>query len=214
MSTVGTGSSALGLSVARIEAFSDGVFAIAITLLVLGIKLPQIPRELVASQLWPKLLELWPSLLSYILSFVIVGVYWVAHHVMFNYIRRADRTLLWLNLAFLMCISFIPFPAAILGEYGYEQFAVIIYAGSLVFTNSVLILLWWYVTSKHRLVDQELPEQLIKAGMRRTLFAPVIYLIAIGFSFLSVRVSLLILVFVPVLYILPGRIDRHWSGGK
>jgi hypothetical protein len=80
-----------------------------------------------------------------------------------------------------------------------------------VLTNLVLIILWWYVTSKHRLVDQELPDHIIKAGMRRTILAPAIYLIAIAFSFINVRVSVLILVLVPVFYILPGRIDRHWK---
>lgn len=98
------------LSTARMEAFSDGVFAVAITLLVLTLEVPQIADSVVTSELWPKLLELWPKLLSYVLSFLLVGIYWVAHHNTFHYITGTDRTLLWLNLLLLLCIVFIPFP--------------------------------------------------------------------------------------------------------
>ncbi len=199
------------LSTNRIEAFSDGVFAVAITLLVINLQVPQITSSLVSSELVPKLGELWPKFLSYALSFVIVGIYWVAHHNTFHYIKRSDRTLLWLNILMMMCIVFIPFPTALLGQYPEQQISVIIYGGTLVITGFVLQLLWWYTTSNHRLVGKEIDPQLVQRATRRNLTAPLIYLLAIGISLFSVPTSLILFILVPVYYIFPGRIDRHWA---
>src|SRR5579859_4030399 len=135
------------LSTSRLEAFSDGVFAVAITLLVLNLQVPQLAASAVAKELVPDLGKLWPKLLIYALSFVIVGIYWVAHHNTFHYIKRSDRTLLWLNLLLLLCIVFIPFPTALVGQYPEQQISVASYGGTLVITGLVLQLLWWYATS-------------------------------------------------------------------
>jgi TMEM175 potassium channel family protein len=199
-----------GLNTNRIEAFSDGVFAVAITLLVLNLQVPQLAASFVSQELVAKLIELWPKLLIYVLSFVIVGIYWVAHHNSFHYIQRSDRTLLWLNLLLLLCIVFIPFPTALVGEYPEQRVSLIIYGGTLVFTGLVLQLLWWYATSGYRLVDKQIDPHLVQRATRRNLAAPLIYLVAIGVSFLSVQISLIFFVLVPLYYILPGRIDRHW----
>jgi TMEM175 potassium channel family protein len=199
-----------GLNTNRIEAFSDGVFAVAITLLVLNLQVPELAASVVSKELVAKLIELWPKLLIYVLSFVIVGIYWVAHHNSFHYIKRTDRTLLWLNLLLLLCIVFIPFPTALVGEYPEQHISIVIYGGTLVITGLVLQLLWWYATSGDRLVDGEIDPHLMQRATRRNLAAPLIYLLAIGVSFLSVQISLVFFILVPVYYIFPGRIDRHW----
>jgi len=204
----GTGS-VLGKT--RVEAFSDGVFAVAITLLVLNLQVPQLAATVVSRELLPRLFELWPKLLLYLLSFVIVGIYWVAHHNTFNYIKRSDRILLWLNLLLLLCIVFIPFPTALIGQYPEQQISVVIYGGTLVITGLVLQLLWWYATSNHRLVDRDIDPQLVQRATRKNLTAPLIYLLAIGVSFLSVQVSLIFFILFPVLYIFPSRIDQDWT---
>ena len=204
----GTGSL---LGKTRIEAFSDGVFAVAITLLVLNLQVPQLAATVVSRELVPKLFELWPRLLLYMLSFVIVGIYWVAHHNTFNYIKRSDRILLWLNLLLLLCIVFIPFPTALIGQYPEQRISVVIYGGTLVITGLVLQLLWWYATSNHRLVDWDIDPQLVQMATRKNLTPPLIYLLAIGVSFLSVQISLIFFILVPVLYIFPSRIDQHWT---
>jgi uncharacterized membrane protein len=196
------------LSTTRLEAFSDGVFAVAITLLVLNLQVPQLAS---ASELVSRLGALWPKLLSYALSFVIVGIYWVAHHNTFHYIQHSDRNLLWLNILLMMCIVFIPFPTALLGEYPEQRVSVIIYAGTLVITGLVLQSLWWYATSRYRLVDRNIDPRLVQRATRRNLTAPLIYLLAIGISLVSVPASLVLFLLVPVYYILPGRIDRHWA---
>jgi uncharacterized membrane protein len=197
-----------GLSTNRLEAFSDGVFAVAITLLVLNLQVPQIAA---VSELVPRLGALWPKLLSYALSFVLVGIYWVAHHNTFHYIKRSDRNLLWLNILLLLCIVFLPFPTALLGQYPEQRVSVIIYAGTLVITGLVLQLLWWYATSRYRLVDRNIDPRLVQRATRRNLAAPLLYLLAIGISLFSVPASLVLFILVPVYYIFPGRIDRHWA---
>lgn len=198
------------LGSSRTEAFSDGVFAVAITLLVLNLQVPQLAPSVVSNELPHKLFELWPKLLSYALSFVIVGIYWVSHHNTFHYIIRTDRTLLWINLLLMMCIVFIPFPTALIGQYPEQQISVVIYASTLVITGLVIQLLWWYATSNYRLVHREINPQLVRRAARRNLTAPLIYLLAIGISFLSVEASLIVFILVPLFYILPGRIDQHW----
>ena len=97
----------------RLEAFSDGVFAIAITLLILEIGVPHVPAD---GSLWRALRELWPSYLSYAISFVIIGVMWINHHNLFRDIARVDHYLLVLNLLLLMSISFLPFPTAVVAN--------------------------------------------------------------------------------------------------
>lgn len=203
----------VGLSTRRIEAFSDGVFAVAITLLVLEIHLPSITataHDDIARQLLAGLGKQWPTYVSYAFSFIIVGIYWVAHHNTFHYIKQSDRTLLWINILLMMCIVFIPFPTTLIGEYPEQQISVVIYASTLVITGLVLQLLWWYATRNYRLVERTIDPQLVRRAMRRNLTGPLIYLLAIGVSFLNVEISLLVFVIVPVLYIFPGRIDRHW----
>src|SRR5215470_5668536 len=95
-----------GLTKSRIEALSDGIFAVAMTLLVLDIKPPAVMQ---ATALPRELLALWPRCLSYVVSFLMLGIYWVGQHNQFHLIRWADRTLLWINVVFLMAISFVPF---------------------------------------------------------------------------------------------------------
>jgi uncharacterized membrane protein len=212
--------SSAGLSTTRIEAFSDGVFAIALTLLILSVKVPSTNTISNEAALQRFLLEQWPTYFSYALSVVIIGIYWVAHHGLFHYIRRADRGLFWLNILFLLCVTFIPFPTALLGTFSQYQTSVVVYGANLALTGIVLDGIRWYATSKHRLVDEKLDLQLIHSGQRRNLMGPLIYLLAIALSFLpfhlfgigSVQLCLVLYACVPVLYILPGRIDAYWAG--
>ena len=194
-----------GLTTARIMAFSDGVFAIAITLLVLNLQVPKVP----VSELVSRVLALWPNFLSYVLSVVIIGIYWVAHHNMFHYIKRANRPLLWINILLLLCVAFIPFPAGLLGEYPLQRISIIIYASSLIVTNLFLSLLWWYATYKHRLVDEDIDPHFVNTVNRRNLTAPVVYLLSIGLSILSPLASLIVFFLFPLYYIIPSHVDLH-----
>jgi uncharacterized membrane protein len=178
-----------GRELDRIVFFSDAVFAIAITLLVLDIHVPEIPERLVYEQLPGRLLALWPKYLSYVLSFVVILMYWMAHHITFRAIKRYDRTLIWLNSLFLMCIAFLPFPTSLLGEYGDNQLAVAIYAASLAVARLLLTAVWWHASSGHRLIDESFPASTIRIYLIRGLAMALAFVISIGISFFSVSAA-------------------------
>jgi uncharacterized membrane protein len=179
-----------GRALDRMVFFSDAVFAIAITLLVLDIHVPEIPERLVDEQLPGRLLALWPKYLSYVLSFVVILMYWMAHHITFRAIKRYDRTLIWLNSLFLMCIAFLPFPTSLLGEYGDNQLAVAIYAASVAVARLLLTAVWWYASSGHRLIDESFPESTIRIYLVRGLAVALAFVISIGISFFSVSAAM------------------------
>jgi uncharacterized membrane protein len=199
-----------GMSPHRIEALGDGVFSIAMTLLVLEIHVPQMPAGTSESELLGGLLALWPKVLSYAASFVVIGIYWIGHRTQYHYIRRADRTFLWINILFMMFIAFIPFSAALLGNYSGYRTAVIVYGCNLIAAGLALLLHWWYATSGRRLVDHDLDEAFVRVVNTRILVAPCIYLGAIALSFISTRASLVVCALVLLYYILPGQVDRHF----
>ncbi len=200
-----------GLTKGRLEALTDGVFAIVLTLLVLDIKVPEIPPAKVSEELMTSLFLLWPKILGYVISFVILGVYWVGHHAVYHYIRRSDRVLLWSNMFFLMAVAFVPFSAALFSAYGRQPLAVRIFGYNQLAAGLCLYAQWWHATRGRRLVDRDLPARIVRLASLRILTAPALYLFAIGFSTFHPIVSVLIYLLVPVFYILPGRIDRHWT---
>lgn len=185
----------------RVEALSDGVFAVAMTLLVFGFKGSGVP----AGGLRSHLLHLWPQLLAYVLSFVIVGVYWVAHHTHFHFIARVDRTLLWLNNLFLMVVAFVPYPASLLGEYPDSQASIILYGGTLVCANSFLALTWLYA-SRAQLLHPQLPDKFKRFTLRITLAPILVYIVGVGVSFASLKIALALYAAVPAFFILPHRL--------
>jgi uncharacterized membrane protein len=195
----------------RIVTFSDGVFAIAITLLVLNIETPEIPANLVAEVLPGRLLDLWPKFLSYVISFLVILTYWIAHHSIFSAIKGYDRKLIWLNSLFLMCVAFLPFPASLFGEYGDQPLVVAIYAGSLAITRLLLTAVWWYASSGRRLVDRDLDANMIKAYRLRGLAIPLIFLLSIFISFFSVSAAVYSWVLLMVVDFVLFRLLRRYG---
>ena len=174
----------------RIVNFSDAVFAIAITLLILDIRVPDIPDDLVAEELPAQLLALWPKYFGYVLSFVVIISFWNIHHTIFGGIRDYDKILILLNSAFLMFVAVVPFPTALLSEYGKHQLPVAIYAATLAVGRLLLTAIYWYATSDRRLVDPDLDPRVVRFFLIRGLTVPVIFLLTIGVSFLSVSAAI------------------------
>jgi uncharacterized membrane protein len=174
----------------RIVNLSDGVFAIAITLLVLDIHVPDIPENLVASELPGELLSLWPKYLGYFLSFVGISSFWLIHHAIFRPIRAYDRVLLYLNFLFLMLVAFVPFPTSLLGEYGNYQLPVAIYAATLAVGRLLLTALHWYSTRNDRLLDEPQDPATVRFFLIRGLTIPAIFLLSIAVSFVSVSAAI------------------------
>ena len=175
----------------RIVNLSDGVFAIAITLLILDIRVPDIPENLVASELPGQLLSLWPKYLGYVLSFVVISTFWMIHHSIFRPIRYYDRPLLYLNFLFLMLVAFVPFPTSLLGEYGDHQLPVAVYAATLAVGRLLLTGIHWYSTRDDRLLGEAQDPRTVRFFLIRGLTIPAIFLLSIGISFFSVGAAIL-----------------------
>jgi uncharacterized membrane protein len=194
---------------ARVEAFSDGVFAIAITLLVLEIKVPSPDLTGHGSTLLQALLRLWPSYLGYLISFVTIGIMWVNHHSMFMMIQRTDRYFLLLSVFFLMCISFLPFPTAVLAEYLPDPkgrvIGVAAYSASFVLIALAYNALWWYAVLSRRLLDEKADREAVRTISKRYLIGPAAYAVSFGLAFVNVWASLAVHGLLATFYILPVR---------
>jgi uncharacterized membrane protein len=188
----------------RLVFFSDAVFAIAITLLALEIRLPHDIAYLVNEELTRALLHLWPKYLGFATSFVVIGAFWVAHHRKFRYIRRYDRALLWLNLLLLMGIAFIPFPTAVLSDYG-NRTATIFYALTMLAVGLLSSAIWWYATRRHRLVDADLSPRLIRRERLRGLSLAGVFLVSIGIALLDAHLAKFSWLLLLVIYSIVSR---------
>jgi uncharacterized membrane protein len=199
-----------GLAKTRIETLCDGVFAIAMTLMIFNIKVPDLAGDAPSDALVSELFSLWPQFVVYAISFVMLGVYWVGHHNQYHYIRRVDRVLLWINIVFLLCVGLIPFSTALLGRYPGRQPAVIVYAGTLMLVGTMLLIHWRYAVSHRRLVHPDIEDEVVERATRRIAAGLVILATAVLLSFVSTVASIGLFASIPVLYVLPGQIDRHW----
>ncbi len=200
-----------GLTTTRIEALSDGVFAIVLTLMVFQIRVPDIPVDVAQTQPWPRLMHQAPEFYSYAVSFILVGIYWVAHHNMYHLVKRSTRPLLWMNLVFLMFVGFIPYSVALVGRYSDVRRIMILYGVHLMIISGMLYMKWWYVTRKHNLLVAPLSAEFIRSVDIKILTAPAVCVLAIAASFYSVRWSYFLYVLTIVLYLLPSHMDRFWS---
>lgn len=194
----------------RLEAFSDGVFSIVITLLVLDLRLPEGDVDSAGYLAW-RILALWPQVFGYVLSFLIVGIFWVAHHFIFHHIRRVDRPLLWMNIFFLMALAFLPFPTTLISRHWDLAPSVWAYGGTLCAANLLLNVMWRYATRGGRLVDPGLSPELVRDVNRRSLRAVWVYVAAMVVAAWSPPAGLAIFLIVHILYILPVALDRHWT---
>ncbi len=203
----GTGEGA-GRELDRIVNFSDAVFAIAITILVLDIRVPDIPPGLVSRELPGRILDLGPKFLSYVISFLVLAVYWQVHHRVFRTIRTYDKTLLWLNFVFLMTIAFLPFPTSLLGEYSEEQISVVIYAANAAVASLLLGAISWYATWRRHLVTPDLDDETVRHHRVRGLAVPAVFLLSIPISFFSPRAAMYSWL---LLFALDPILRRVWS---
>jgi uncharacterized membrane protein len=183
----------------RLETLEDSVFAIAMTLLVLNLKVPsQLDNSLLQA-----IFQIWPHLVTYFGSFVLLGVFWFGHRSALHFIKHADHVFHWLNIILLMFVSIVPFSASLISKYYNEQAAVIIYGINLVSIGLTMTIQWYYATNNFKLVDPQLPLPVIKFAKLRLLFSPFAYFTAIILSFADIKISLIIYTVVPILYIVP-----------
>lgn len=170
------------LSTTRIEMFSDGVFAIAITLLVLELRPPELePGHTGFGDTFRAFRDLWPQYLAYLVSFLSIGQAWFKHHTLFRVIARTDDALIGLNTLLLMIVAFIPYPTALLSEYrdgGAFRAAIVVYGATLTILAIAYVLLWRYVTHNRRLIAPETPHAVLDTIGRGFLVRVPLYLVA------------------------------------
>ncbi len=171
-----------GNDLSRIIGLSDGLFATVLTLLVLEIKLPEsVPSTAVLDGM----VQLWPKMFSYLLTFLVAGVYWVGHHYDFQHIVRFDRRLMWINLMFLLCIGVLPATTALIGTHSATQPGVwIVYALNMMLGGVMLSAAWGYAVAR-RMVDPALHPHLVRYVTLSHLVAPGVFLLSIGVTLVT-----------------------------
>jgi uncharacterized membrane protein len=176
----------------RAEAFSDGVIAIAITLLILEVKVPK-PDEVASAGLWVKLLDLWPSFLAFLMSFATILVMWVNHHRIFRLVRTTDYPFLYWNGLPLLSITFVPYPTAVLAQHLAGPGATVataFYAGTFVLIALAFNGVWRHLRSHPRLLLSSANPAEMEGISRQYRFGPLMYVIAFGLAYVSVAASI------------------------
>jgi len=193
----------LSLRTSRMEALSDGIFAIASTLLVLDLAVPS-----VRSDVGHKLVEQWPTYLAYLVSFATIGNAWLNHSVITEYLERADAILLRLNLVLLFFVSVLPYPTHMLAEYlsseNAERIAVTVYGLNLLAIGAFTSLTWHYAVAEH-LVSGDNKEEEVRAISRKLDPSLVSYAVAIGIGLLWPQVAVLLYLAIALFVIIPFR---------
>ena len=198
------GDSAHHSDTARVEAFSDGVFAIAITLLIIEIGVPHVDD---GRGLGHELRQLWPSYFGYALSFITIGIMWSNHRGMFKDIERVDHMLVVSNLLLLMCISFIPFTTAVLAEYMTDDdqalAATLAYGATFTITAVFFQAVWLRARIGRRLIDEHVSDERLRTRTVRYLPGPFLYGAGLPIAFVNTWAAIGLWVALAVLYLLP-----------
>jgi uncharacterized membrane protein len=178
------------LELDRLVNFSDAVFAIAATVLVLSVHIPlDLHGPNLDRKIWEGFREALPSIFAYFLSFFIIGRTWIAHHRMFRIIRRIDATFIGLNLILLSVIALLPFPTEVYGTYNTSRPALIVYAASVSASGLVSVLLYSYATKDNRLIDPSTDKVWVRHSLLRGLSIPMVFLTSIPISFIGVEAA-------------------------
>lgn len=200
-----TNGSSFEIGKSRIESFSDGVLAIIITLMILNVKVPDITGDMSGGNVWKEIAFAFPQLVAYVLSFILLGVYWVNHHHFFHALRTTDRSLLWWNLNLLFWLSLIPLPTYFLAQHPFRAEATALYSFHVLAASVSFILMGQYARKKN------LMHHNLSARRRRRLsmmnrMSMGLYIISIFAGYVSVYISYAIFIIVPAMYFIPQKI--------
>ena len=193
----------------RIEQFSDGVFAIVITLLALTLQVPKIEDDKNVFDILNALYGLLPNFMSFVMSFFFVAVFWFAHHQFFHTLKYSTRTLLWLNNLFLFFITFNPFPTALLGEYTNNPAAVMFFGLVYMITSLSFAVLRWYGWVKSDITSEDFAPETIKSAMLRSFLPPIVYAVGIVVAIFETKIAIAIFFVTPIILILPMRLKFY-----
>jgi uncharacterized membrane protein len=198
------------LELDRLVNFSDGVFAISATVLVLSISIPgNLKGPDLDEKLWDAFRDVLPHVFAYALSFFIIGRTWLAHHRTFKVVRHIDGRFIALNLVTLGFVALLPFPTEVYGEYTSARPALIVYAAAISAATLASVAMWWYAMRDNRLIDPATPREWILHAHLRGLSIPAVFLTSIPISFISVSAAQLWwLLLIPARAVLVRRYGR------
>jgi uncharacterized membrane protein len=198
----------LNMASGRLEALGDGIFSIAMTILVLEIALPQVSGDN-WKDFTTALHHVWYDLLCYAISFVVLGIMWYGHRLMFEYIAKTNRYFIFMGILFYMVVCLVPFSTRFLAKSPLQWYSTMVYGINLSLCNLTLYCQWRYGISKPQMLHREIPEEVRKEATVLFLLSPVVYGIAIILSFFIPWASISIFVATPIIYLLPNRIDKY-----
>lgn len=185
----------------RIEALSDGIFAIVMTIIVLELRVPETSElELNSDKIFEFLFHLLPKVETYIISFLISGVFWLRHQLHFLYVTGADRGTISINLFFLLFVTFIPFTTGFVMNFPNAEIPFLLYGFNLLIISTLLVISWKYVSKDKRLISSSMSDKDIRQFTNLTYLAPIIFILAILISFVSIRIATFMLYLEPLLY--------------
>ncbi len=193
-----------GVTTHRIEALTDGIFAIAMTLLVLTLDIPEAKTELIQTvELHRMLIGQMHKFFNYALSFLLLAIFWVKHHQQFHFIKRTNRKHLWINIVTLMFIALIPFSTSLIGDYNDDRVAEFFFASNLFIIGMLFLWNWVYATKGHRLVDRSLDQQRIALWKKRGAVIPLVSLLAMVLSLTNPQFTFYAYLLIPIILALP-----------
>jgi uncharacterized membrane protein len=184
----------------RIENLADGIFSIAMTLLVLNLALPEVETGLaLTTELHTLLFGQTHKFFNYALSFILLAIFWIIQHQQFHFIKRTDHTHLWINIFSLMFVALVPFSTSLTGDYPNETVAKLFFDLNLFILGSLNVLNWTYATKDYRLVDRSLDPRRIAVGNRRDAVIPVVALLAMVLSLIIPKWSSCVYLLIPIM---------------
>ncbi len=202
-----------GLGKYRIEALADGIFAVAMTLLVLDIKSPENRNFETAGDLVTYLAALEHSFAMYVISFFVLAIFWIAHHLLFHFVRHANRRLLWLNIAFLLLVTFVPFSTDLLGDHGHLTLPVLVYGANLLALGSLLVFQLRYLVANPELAAADLSPVVVAHMGRDIKLLAAVPLASMAVSLVSPRTGMYLYLLLAIPTFAPSRLDRLLHSG-
>ena len=193
----------------HVVSFGDAIFAFAITLMTLSIDIPDLPPNLTESQLLSRLYDMYPQVESYIISFAVIAMFWISYHQVFNFIRESHISMVYLNLLFLLLITFLSITTSLVINYGSYQIPYVIYSVLVIMTSSLLALIWWRATKDYRLVDKNIHPLFVRGVMANLLLIPFVFAISILVSFFNLDIAQYLWLIIAPLNIAVKRKYRH-----
>ena len=184
-----SGSFTPSVKLEHVISFSDAIFAFAITIMTLSVDIPDLPTNLTQAELLDELYALYPQFESYVISFAVIGIFWVSYHQVFNHIKGSHITIVYLNLLFLLLITLLSLSTSLIINYETYQIPYVIYNFIVIMTSLLLALIWWYAIKNKGLVEENLHPFFIKGVLANLISIPIVFTISIIISFVNLDVA-------------------------